>query len=74
MSKFLDWCVRRHLHDGLALDVDQSRRLRAALRALRTQGVCLENVLSGRHLLCWKLFMLTGRVGWVRTRKKNHGP
>lgn len=70
MSKFLDWCVRRHLHGGLVLTGEQSRRLRENLRALEPLGVSLENVLSGRKLLCWRLFMLTGRTGWIRSRKR----
>ena len=71
MSKFLEWCVWRHLHGGLRLDGDQSRRLRENLRALEPHGVSLERVLSGRKRLCWKLFMLTGRTGWVRSRKRS---
>ena len=73
MSKFLEWCVWRHLHDGLRLDGDQSRRLRENLRALEPHGVSLERVLSGRKRLFWKLFMLTGRTGWIRSRKRSAG-
>ena len=70
MSKFLEWCVWRHLHGGLGLDGDQSRRLRENLRALEPYGVSLERVLSGRKRLCWKLFMLTGWSGLVKSRKR----
>ena len=71
MSRFLGWCVWRPLHDGLALSVPEARRLRAALAALKPYGVSVERTLSVRKLLAWKLFLLTGRVGWVHTRKRS---
>ena len=71
MSKFLDWCVRRPLRDGLELDGAASRRLRENLRALEPYGVSLDAVLAGRKRVLWKLFMLTGRTFWVRSRRRH---
>ena len=70
MSRFLEWCVWRPLHGGLRLDGEQAGRLRENLCALKPYGVALESVLHGRKLLFWKLFMLTGWLGWVRSRKR----
>lgn len=70
MSQFLVWCVWRHLHGGIRLDGEQAGRLRENIRALGPYGVSPERVLAGRKLLFWKLFMLTGWPGWVRSRKR----
>ena len=70
MSKFLDWCVFRHLHDGAPLARADALRLRDALAALARAGVGLEHVLRGRKRLLWRLFMLTGRVGWIRSSRR----
>ena len=70
MSKFLDWCVFRHLHNGQPLGRTDARRLRDAMAALAREGVGLDHVLRGHKRLLWRLFMLTGCVGWVRSWKK----
>lgn len=70
MSKFLDWCVFRHLHNGQPLTREEALRLRDAMTALAHEGVGLGHALRGRKRLGWWLFMLTGRVGWVRSWKR----
>lgn len=71
MSKFLYWCVWRHLHGGLRLDVGQACRLCENLLALKPYGVAVDDVLTGFQRLRWRLFTLTGRVGWIKTRRRS---
>lgn len=73
MSQFLEWCVWRPIHGGIRLDGEQSRRLREHLRALESHGVSLRRVLSGRKRLFWKLFMSTGWLRLVKSRKRRSG-
>lgn len=70
MSKFLDLCVFRHLHNGQPLTRAEALRLRDAMTALAREGVGLEHVLRGRKRLGWWLFMLTGRIVWIRSSRR----
>lgn len=71
MSQFLEWCVWRPIHSGIRLDSGQSFRLRENLRALEPYGVSLERMLCVRKRFWWKLFMLTGKSAWVKSRKRS---
>lgn len=71
MSQFLMWGVWRPLHAGLPISDGQVRRLCENLRALKPYGVSVEKSLSFRKRFFWRLFMSTGWLWWVRSRKCN---
>ena len=54
------------LHGGLDMNREQVCRLREGLRALATYDVDLRLFLRGVRRLKWKLFLLSGWLGWVR--------
>lgn len=71
MSQFLYWCIWCPLHGGVRMDADQVRRLRENLLALKPHGVSLDGTLTGFQRFRWRLFMLTGQIGLIKTRRRS---
>ena len=73
MSDFLYYCLWMPLHGGISLDAAQSKRLRRGLGDLLPLGIDLTRRLGWRKRLLWRLFLLTGDVRWVGSRKSAGG-
>lgn len=69
VGELLYHCVWEPVHRGLTFDHEQAERLRRALLELKHRGVDVGRTMSLRKRLLWTVFLLTGNLSVLRSRR-----